>query len=80
MQGEAPVTAANLTFTYKSSLVATVDSISGLVVTANTPLTITGTNLGTDPALVRVFAHGKGAQLFRSRSRRAAPVYETPVN
>ena len=72
-QSENPETASPLTFTYKSSLLATVDSMTPTQVTANTPVTITGTNLGTNSANIQVFAQSRSSV---GRRRRSIPQQE----
>ena len=65
---ENPVVSAPLTFTFRESLVATADSLSPASVSANTPVTITGTNFGSDLSKVQVFAQLPTSTRRRKRS------------
>ena len=69
---ESPVVSSPLSFTFKQSLLATADSMTPATVSANTPITITGTNFGSDVSKVQVFAQAplkSVIQLIRRRKR-----------
>merc|ERR1719483_104165 len=67
-QSENPVTASPLTYKFKTSLLATADLMTPTQVTASTPVTVTGTNLGTDAANIQVFAQSTASIGRRRRS------------
>ena len=68
---ENPVVSAPLTFTFKQSLLATADSMTPSSVSANTAITITGTNLGSDVSKVQVFAQAPELSLNQLRRKRS---------
>ena len=75
---ENPVATSQLTFTYKESLVATATGMSPTTVTADTEVTITGTNFGTDASQVRVYAKVPGTTSRRKRSIQPLEVEPAP--
>merc|ERR1711915_771109 len=74
---ENPVVASPLKYTFKESLLATADTMSPTQVTANTPVTITGTNFGTNAANIKVFARSKS---IVSRRRRSVAMSEERIS